>query len=103
MTYHLTGPRAAATAVTNLAADASDARDLLLALGLIAPGTAPEGEPETPAGAASGRTARPRQWARTASLLADGGATVGEIAYVLGATEDLAADMLDGHPAGVQW
>lgn len=104
MTHYLTGPRAAATMVTALAADADDARDLLLALGLIAPGTAAPAETDAPpADAVSGRGARPRNWTRAANLLADAGATVGEIAYVLGADEVLAGDMLDGHPAGVQW
>jgi hypothetical protein len=103
VTHHLTGRRTAATMVTALAADADDARDLLLALGLIAPGTAPTETDAPPADAVSGRGARPRNWTRAANLLADAGATVGEIAYVLGADEVLAGDMLDGHPAGVQW
>ncbi|MFJ8351283.1 hypothetical protein ACIQ9J_33955 [Streptomyces sp. NPDC094153] len=96
----LTADRDLAKKVTALATDAADARDLLLALGLVAEDTT---EPELAVKVGSSYVPpakRRAEWTRMAGEMNADGRSTAEIAVALAIDEDLAAELVGDWWAG---
>jgi hypothetical protein len=102
MAHRLTVERSLALKVTALAKDASDARDLLLALDLVEKVEEPA-EPQLtvePGSSYVPPAKRRQEWTRQAGELNAAGRTTAEIAVALAVDEDTAAELIGDYWAG---
>ncbi|WP_438297770.1 hypothetical protein [Streptomyces sp. HUAS TT7] len=98
----LTTDRTTAKKVTALAADADDARELLLALGIVVEPEEPELELAVKPGSDYLPPAKRRiAWTRMAGEMHTAGRTTAEIAAALAIEEDFAAELVGDWWAGV--
>ncbi|WP_017238132.1 hypothetical protein [Streptomyces sp. SS] len=97
----LTAPRALATKVTAHAAGTDDARELLLAMGMVTEDTT-EPEPTAKVGSDYVSPAQRRvEWTRKAGEMNAAGQTTADIAAALAIDENLAAELVGDWWAGV--
>ncbi|MFJ2406652.1 hypothetical protein ACIOUE_35735 [Streptomyces xanthochromogenes] len=103
MPLRLTTGRDLAKKVTQLAIHADDARELLLALGLVADGEEAERKLAVEPGSGYVPPAQRRlHWTRAAGEMAAAGRTAADIALALVISEDLAAELISDWWAGVR-